>query len=151
MKLRRSRSVGVASFDLTPMIDVVMQLLIFFLFTSQFASMARSPMDLPKQAGEEVEEIEQAAIVIDIQADGQAMIESRPVTREGLTRTLEAEVARVGGDPGGVEVLVRADRTASARHLNDIARELVRLKIRNWRLGTQDPGNAAPKKTGGPS
>lgn len=150
MRLSRTRRRATGSFDLTPMIDVVMQLLIFFLFTSQFAAMARSPMDLPKQAGEDSEVVEAAAVVIDIQADGQTLIESRRVTREELTRMLQAEIARVGGDPAGVEVLVRADRSASARMLNEIARELIRLRIRNWRLGTQDPGKtSSPGVTSG--
>ncbi|MGE3107379.1 MAG: ExbD/TolR family protein [Phycisphaerales bacterium] len=146
MKLSAASRKGVGTFDLTPMIDVVMQLLIFFLFTSQFASMARSPMDLPKQSGEEAEAEVPAELVIDVHADGRAMIESRAVTREELTRAIQAEIARQG-DAAAVDVLVRADRVAPARFLNEVANELIRLKVRNWRLGTQDPGGEKP--TGG--
>ena len=41
--------------DMTPMIDIVFQLLIFFLTTAQLAQFSRAAMDLPQEAGEETE------------------------------------------------------------------------------------------------
>ncbi|MCH8037092.1 MAG: biopolymer transporter ExbD, partial [Proteobacteria bacterium] len=38
---------------MTPMIDVVFQLMIFFMYTAQFAQVTRTAIDLPDEAGEE--------------------------------------------------------------------------------------------------
>ena len=52
---RKSRLLPV---DMTPMIDIVFQLLIFFLTTAQLAQFSRAEMDLPEEAGEQVETAE---------------------------------------------------------------------------------------------
>lgn len=133
---RRARTIG--GFDLTPMIDVVMQLLIFFMFTNQMAAMVRSPVDLPREPGEKEPATRKPSMVIDVRADGTLLVDSTRVTRGELTELVQAEVARQGSAEG-VDVLVRADQTAPARFLNDVARELVRHGVRKWRLGTQEP------------
>lgn len=138
MNFSRRRSHRGVTFDMTPMIDVVMQLLIFFMFTNQLASLVRSPMDLPQEQGEEESATRKPTMVIDVRADGMLLVDSRPVTRAELTQFIKTEVARQG-DPAGVEVLVRADRSGPARFLNDVVRELRRHGIRTLRLGTQEP------------
>ena len=52
MNFQREQS-RTAAFDLTPMIDVVLQLIIiFFMYTTQFAQVMRSELDLPQETGE---------------------------------------------------------------------------------------------------
>lgn len=133
---RRSRS-GI-SFDMTPMIDVVMQLLIFFMFTNQLAALVRSPVDLPREQGEEEKETRKPSMVIDVRSDGALLVDSREVTRDELTQLIKAEVARAA-DPSMVDVLVRADQAGPSRYVNHVATELVRHGVRKWRLGTQEP------------
>lgn len=146
MNFSRRRPRSGAGFDMTPMIDVVMQLLIFFMFTNQLAAMARSPVDLPKEQGEKDQAAaKKPSMVIDVRADGMLLVDSRQVSRAELTQVIVAEVARAG-DAGSLEVLVRADQTAPARYLNDVARELVRHGVRKWKLGTQEP-DTRPSKT----
>ena len=48
--------------DMTPMIDIVFQLLIFFLTTAQLAQFSRAEMDLPQEAGEETEAAENSSM-----------------------------------------------------------------------------------------
>ena len=38
--------------DMTPMIDIVFQLLIFFLVTAQLSQHSRADLELPQEAGE---------------------------------------------------------------------------------------------------
>lgn len=137
---KRKRAAG-ATFDMTPMIDVVMQLLIFFMFTNQMASLVRSPVDLPKEVGETQEADAKPSMVIDVRADGMLLVDSHPVTREGLTQLIAAEVERAG-DPARVDVLIRADQTGPSRYMNDVARELQRHGVRKLRMGTQEPDRA---------
>ncbi len=139
MNFLRRRPRSGTTFDMTPMIDVVMQLLIFFMFTNQLAALVRSPVDLPREQGEKEEAARRKpTMVIDVRADGMLLVDSRPVTRAELTQFITTEVTRLG-DAANVDVLVRADQTAPARYLNDVARELVRHGVRKWRLGTQEP------------
>ncbi len=123
--------------DLTPMIDVVMQLLIFFMFASQFVSAMRTPVDLPKVRGEEAKRPPREQLVIDIRPDGGYVVNSEPIGLEALRELLVAEAAAGGGGtPGEGGVLVRADRSASASAVNVLAREAARAGVKTWRLGT---------------
>ncbi len=127
-------------FDLTPMIDVVMQLIIFFMFSSQFAQVLRSQIDLPEEPGEKEQAAsDEGTLIIDVQADGSLIVAGETVTRQRLAEMIGAEIAEAGGQAGGVRVLVRADRAAPARHINAIAADLSRLGVRGWRLGTSRP------------
>jgi biopolymer transport protein ExbD len=144
---RRPRA-AVEFFDLTPMIDVVMQLIIFFMFSSQFAQVLRSQIDLPEEPGEkQAAEDDEGALIIDVQADGSLLVAGESVDHKRLLEMISAELAEAGAQPSGIRVLVRADRTAPARYINVIAEDLARLGVRGWRLGTSRPPDAP---TGGP-
>lgn len=134
---RTSRHRAIPGLDLTPMIDVVMQLLIFFMFASQFVSAMRSPVDLPKVPGEQADRPDGGQLVIDVRSDGSYVVNSEIVSLDAL-RVLLAEEAKLGVDEQGRrrDVLVRADRSGSAAAVNALAREAARAGITSWRLGT---------------
>jgi biopolymer transport protein ExbD len=64
-------------FDLTPMIDIVFQLLIFFLLTSIYAKPVL-PVDLPASASAIVKE--EPDITVSINRDGLTFLNNRPVS-----------------------------------------------------------------------
>lgn len=145
MRFNRRKARGeIDYFDLTPMIDVVMQLIIFFMFTSQFAQVIRSQIELPEQPGETESAATDEALIIDVQADGSLLVAGQAVDRQRLIAMINAELAEAGEHPSRVRVLVRADKTAPARHINAIAEDLTRLGVRGWRLGTSRPPDAPP-------
>lgn len=125
-----------AGADLTPMIDVVLQLIIFFMFTSQFSQLIRSPIDLPKEKGDPASPAASEEVVIDVGPTGAVLVEGEPVSFDRALQLLAAEVREKGERPELVQVLVRADRNAPAGSVNRIAEALARLDIRAWRLGT---------------
>lgn len=131
-------------FDLTPMIDVVLQLIIFFLFTSQFSQLIRSPIDLPEQPGEQSAAVGPGLVVVDVRQDGTILIANEPVSLDGAVRILQAEIARRGGEAEGVELLVRADRAARAATVNDLVDRLAVLGVRRWQVGTADVPGGRP-------
>ena len=58
---------GDASFDLTPMIDVILLLIVFFMLSSQFSRTERMQVDLPVESGDELAvEEHPSEIVIDM-------------------------------------------------------------------------------------
>ncbi len=132
-----------ASFDLTPMIDVVLLLIIFFTLTAQFARTQQRPMDLPHEKGEKLPPDKPASLVIDLDKDGQLSVLGQPAELGALTRMVEGEVLRVGDN---LDLVVRAHRECSAAHLNRLASALAGINVRNWKLATS---NEADQPAGG--
>ncbi|MBO6739336.1 MAG: biopolymer transporter ExbD [Phycisphaerales bacterium] len=128
--------------DLTPMIDVVFQLIIFFMFTSQFGELRRTDIDLPKEQGEEETEKQQASMIIDLTLDGQYLFESKPMSLIEIERIAATGVAsQPEGEP--FDVLVRPDRNAPAVYLDRLLMRLSGVGVRRWKLATVDQEGAS--------
>ncbi len=126
--------------DMTPMIDIVFQLLIFFLVTSHMVEVARTDVDLPQERGEEDSSEELSGLVVNVLASGELVVGD-------ATRTLAelGELARRLGESSGEDAssrrpLVRADRNAPAETLNAVIGTLERAGARSIRLATSPTG-----------
>jgi len=137
MKFGRARNPEEASFDLTPMIDVILLLIIFFTLTSQFAKTQQSPMDLPKEKGEKERTAAPASLVIDLSKDGAFSVLGTPTDLQSLVKMVQGEVLRLGT---GLELVIRADRLCPAAHLNRLAEALAAAGVRDWKLATAGDG-----------
>ncbi len=90
--------------NLTPLIDIVFLLLVFFMLTSHFVREDSIDIDLPvADSGESIEDDEHLEVVID--AQGRIIIHDQFVKAEALVRTLrkalrtkKEKVIRVRGD-----------------------------------------------------
>lgn len=139
MRLSRAKSRRAVGWDMTPMIDVVLQLVIFFMYTAQFTHMVRTPIDLPREQGEELEETGPTSIIVDVRHDGQLIVDGDPVALDRLIGMIQVEVKKAAGDPSAVDLLVRADQTCPSAHINAIAARLAAIGVRSWKLGTTLP------------
>ena len=142
MRLAPKRARRPLAMDMTPMIDVVLQLIIFFLFTSGFSRMLRTPIDLPKESGDVAGQAEAPPLIIDVTRDGGYMLAGEPVTLERAVAAVEFE-AEHGGEEA-LDLLIRADRSAPALHINTLAERLAASGIRRWKLGTSEEGGGTP-------
>lgn len=126
------------------MVDVVLQLIIFFMYTSAFTQFVRAPIDLPEERGEGGEAT--ADLVLDIDETGRWLVDGAAVTPARFGEIAQAEAASLGIGPDAFSVLIRADRNLSANHLNAAAESLDQLGVRRWRLGAVRPagGSGAP-------
>jgi biopolymer transport protein ExbD len=122
--------------DMTPMIDIVFQLLIFFLVTAQMAQQTRATLDLPKEKGEESKETEQAGLTINVLADGSVVVNEDVLSYEALDRLVDEAIARAGG-VNELKPLVRADRTCDAAKLNEVFNRLSARGLTAIRLATE--------------
>lgn len=127
------------SVDLTPMIDVVFQLIIFFMFTSQFGEIRRSEIDIPREQGEEEPIPQQPAMIIDLTADGQYLFESKPMSLLEIERIAASGLASAS-DSNPFDVLVRPDRNAPAVHLDRLLLRLSNVGVQRWKLATVEQG-----------
>jgi biopolymer transport protein ExbD len=130
--LRRPKSLV----DMTPMIDIVFQLLIFFLVTAQMAEATRAQLDLPKEAGEEATDSDKAGLTINVLADGSVVVADETLSEAALDRAIEAAIDAAGG-ADMLKPLVRADRNCDAERLNEVFRRLSSHGLAAIRLATE--------------
>lgn len=121
------------TFDMTPMIDVVMLLIIFFLVTSQFSQSIRTRLDLPQQPGQNAEADTSGDIVVDLLADGSLRLEGETISLDSFIAMVGAELLHGNAD---THVLIRPERTGQALHLNRLCRRLADAGVRAYRIAT---------------
>ena len=128
--------------ELTPMIDVVFLLIIFFMVTAEFARNVRAEVELPQLPGEQRQETEEAGIVVNIDADGRIILDvsDEPLDIGDLQDRLLQEFAAAPSERP--QVLLRADRRASTTQLNEVVRLLHELGVPSARMGTEVPGGS---------
>jgi biopolymer transport protein ExbD len=142
--------------DMTPMIDIVFQLLIFFLTTAQMAQMTRTKLELPDERGEEEKSQDLAGLVINLDASGMIVVNDATVSLaelEALVADLAVRQGPAGFGAGAANVsafrpLVRADRNAPAERLNSVINALERVGVKAIRIGTSPTGGER-RKAGG--
>lgn len=123
--------------DMTPMIDIVFLLLIFFLTTAQMANESRAELDLPQERGEQRDEVERAGFIINVLADGSITEGGKSLSIDQLEK-LALVHAGAGRTATGTPIrpLIRADRSAPAARLNDVFLAMQRAGLESARLAT---------------
>jgi biopolymer transport protein ExbD len=106
---RRREEAGV---DLTPLIDVVFLLLIFFMVSTTFIRETQLKIDLPEASGE-LQEVEENVVEITVDRLGEYAVNDRLLVNTEmatLLRALEEVVSERGAD---VRVIITADANAT--------------------------------------
>ena len=134
----RKRKNTIGAFDLTPMIDVVLQLIIFFMFTSQFGQVSRTVVDLPQEKGEDAEP-DKPTLVIDITVEGAYIVDARPLSFDRVLSVVGREADRFA-DPSAMTVLIRPDKRTAAGAINRLADEFAKMGVRRWSITTSAEG-----------
>jgi len=120
MRFQRHYQIMKGEMNLAPLIDVVLQLLIFFMLTSSFILQPGIRVNLPTAAT--TEPVQSRQVVLTVTADGAVFLNERPVSLDALGRLL-ADSAR--SNPG-ILLVVKGDRDAKhgmVVRVMDIARE----------------------------
>ncbi len=96
--------------NMTPLIDVVFLLIIFFLVSSHLARQeTQLELDLPTaSSGKEALAETGQRLTVNVLADGRVMLGSTEAPRDQIARRLEYERGHSGDD---LEVRIRADRS----------------------------------------
>jgi len=93
--------------NLTPLIDVVFLLLIFFMVSTTFEKTAKLKVDLPEASAQAVQQSENK-IVIGIDAKGRYYINDRQLVNTQI-KTLKIALMKVSGDNKEMPIVLRAD------------------------------------------
>lgn len=116
---------------MTPMIDVVFQLLIFFLLSGHLVQQeAHLELPLPeaKTAQEDESSAEAPRLTINVLADGRLLHGGREVTPEELHAQLLERQAQFGK---GVEVRIRCDRHVPYKNVEPVMLACVKAGLWN--------------------
>lgn len=91
--------------DLTPLVDCVLQLIIFFMLTSAFVALTGVKVSLPKATPEAIKH-QREELQISITREGKIFLEKREVSFEGLREVFASRARRA---PETL-VVINADR-----------------------------------------
>lgn len=123
--------------NMTPMIDIVFLLIIFFMTVSQVSELNRERLELPRQAGSEDQQ--PAVLTININQAGDTIVGGTFYPLSDLIALVADELARLGDDPSRLTVVLRADRRVPSEAVNRTVQALARLDVRKVRFPVQVP------------
>jgi biopolymer transport protein ExbD len=134
MRLAKRRATRL-DINMTPMIDVTFLLLIFFMTVNQVSQTQREKLALPKLSGSEDQS--QQSLVVNVEENGQIVVQANYVSLAELVGIVSAELAKVNDDPSRLTVLLRADRRGTSRTVNEIITALVKLNVNRVRVAVE--------------
>ena len=103
---------GLRPIDIAPLIDMVFQLLIFFMLTSSFIMQPGIKVNLPKAVTSEV--LKHENIEVAISSENVIYVNNKVITTQEL-KTLLKQVAQTKGS-----ILIKADRRASLGRIVEV-------------------------------
>ena len=114
MKFRRQQRPGV-DINLTPLLDVVFLLLIFFMVSTTFTRETQLSIDLPEAKGQPRESVdEQIEVLVDesgnYRVNGEALIDNR-------MRTLQAAIYKISAGDTTMPMTISADAQATHQYV----------------------------------
>ena len=139
MPFKSSQSrVNVPVVEMTPMIDIVFLLIIFFMVAAQFAQQAKVDLSLPEEIGEQKIPEQASVLIINININGDLILDETKgiITRDELSLQLESL------NHDGLlweDVTIRADRNASTKVLNDVLSLLSKHGLKATKIATEIP------------
>ncbi|MEM7476872.1 MAG: biopolymer transporter ExbD [Planctomycetota bacterium] len=109
---------GTATINMTPMIDVVFLLIIFFLVSSHLAKQENSlQLDLPEAVSGLDEESERKNVVVNVLSDGTWQVGGASVNQEELATIFQRRLAET---PDPIRVKIRTDRNVEYRFIEPV-------------------------------
>jgi biopolymer transport protein ExbD len=134
MAVRLNRGVPFA-LSLTPLIDVVFLLLIFFLVATRFEEEERDmDINLPRASEAQPAISPQKELFVNVTKEGEFVVDGREISLDNLQERL-AEAYRT--NPGQQRVIIRADRDSRTSHLVAVMNACNQANIRNYSVATE--------------
>src|SRR6478672_5565372 len=130
---------GEVGFNMTPMIDIVFQLIIFFLLSSHLAKQeTQLALPLPAAAsGTAAPPSDRPRLTVNVLGDGMLLVGNHPIRADDLI-TLLRERRAVHGDE--LEVRIRGDRSVLYSRVEPVLAACVEAGIWNVAYAVQQKG-----------
>jgi len=137
MRLTKRRRSTRPNMDMTPMIDIVFLLIIFFMTVTQVSRVNKEPLDLAKQKGSRDQQV--ANITINVTVDGEYRVSGNRVSLAQLVSLVSQELTDLGGDATRLKVTVRTDQNGISRHTNEVMKALSRIGVLRVNNAVESP------------
>jgi biopolymer transport protein ExbD len=124
---------------MTPMIDVVFLLIIFFMTVSQQTLLDAPPVELPRLSGSVDQE--PTMVTINVLPDDSILLSGGPIDLPALESRLQRELIAVGGQPQRLIVVLRVDRRCDSALPNRVVALLKNLGITRTRIAVEVPNS----------
>jgi biopolymer transport protein ExbD len=111
MKFRRRPRTEV-SIELTPLIDVVFLLLIFFMVSTTFIRETQLDLNLPEATGD-LQQLEDQNIVVTIAEDGTYAVNDQALVNNQLATLMRALQQQMGENDAPKQLIITADANAT--------------------------------------
>jgi biopolymer transport protein ExbD len=135
MAIQLKKGRALESLSLTPLIDVVFLLLIFFLVATRFAQDDRElPVQLPSASSAVPMTMEPAELVVNVDASGQYMVQGERVTLERMESILRKAVA---DNPINQLVIIRGDRNVAFQSIVSVMDLCTKVKVPSYKISTE--------------
>jgi biopolymer transport protein ExbD len=133
ISIRKGRALD--ALNLTPLIDVVFLLLIFFLVATRFSEEDRElPIRLPSASNALPMTVEPDELVIHIDAEGVYNVNGKTVGYDGLERIVGQAVA---DNPLHQIVVIRADKSVALQAAVTVMDLCTKLKVPSYKISTE--------------
>ncbi len=140
--------------DMTPMIDVVFQLIIFFMLVTDMSQQDLAELKLPYAQTAAKDELMKGRLTFNLLKDGEIEIKrdrkgtmDDPNTQDWVRGFLQREVAKKPLEPDGTSdrpILIRADRETEFKHVQKILRVCGENGIRIYKIHLAAAQNERP-------
>ena len=127
----RSSSEQEADIDMTPMLDIVFIMLIFFIVTTSFVK--ESGIDVNRPTAQTASKKEQGNIIVAIKPNGDVWIDKRMVD----IRAVRANVARLHAEQPLGSVIIAADKETRVADLTQVMDQIRLAGVMNASIATE--------------
>ena len=141
MRLPGSNQSRELSNNMTPMIDVVFLLIIFFLVSSHLARQeSQIPLELPEATSHNPPNVETPALTVNVLTDGSWSVAGKRLDEASLASSLQEYLSR-----GGPEALVRVrvDQSVPYARVEKVLRTAAQTGLPNVSIAVYEAGAPA--------
>jgi biopolymer transport protein ExbD len=134
MTVKIDKGMALSSLSLTPLIDVVFLLLIFFLVATRFEQEERE-IDLALAQASNAQPLitKPNKLFINVTQEGTYYLGGQLVSRDALQRAL----TRAWMDNGGQKVVIRADKESRTKHVVTVMNMCNKANIRDYSIAAE--------------
>jgi len=118
---------GLKQIDIAPLVDIILQLLIFFMLTSQFVVQLGFPVNLPKAASSQL--LKEIQIILTLTKEGVVYYKGKPVSLKELEDLLKKNKEH--------SVFIKADRYSKFEDVVKIWDLCRKIGVRKIHIATQ--------------
>jgi biopolymer transport protein ExbD len=137
MKLSKQRSQSSVGFNMTPMIDIVFLLIIFFMTVSQITRVTDHPIELPRVSKGDLD-AKTATVTINLSDKGEIVIGGNPLSAADALTAMKSQLKKVDNDPARIRIQIRCDRNCECGHVSKLFNELAQLGFTQVRAAVSD-------------